>query len=207
MIATMRSSEEELRQRQATGDGEDDQDQDDEPQHGEGPFGVGDGRAADVRFSFPPPTRAWCRQNTPTPVDSGVSVSVPASRRLGTGLGGDTLEGLNQPIGVHMPRKTANTPRRRLKLLAIPIAVASVIVVVAAGLVTGPGQAASAAVPNNTAPPTISGSTNEGQTLTAVQGHVDRHASRSRTPTSGDAVTATAAAAATSAARGRARTR
>src|SRR5216117_671087 len=69
-----------------------------------------------------------------------------------------------------MPRETAKTPRRRLTLLAIPITVASVIAVVAAGLVTGPGQAASAAVPNNTAPPTISGTTSEGQTLTASKG-------------------------------------
>ena len=97
-------------------------------------------------------------------------MSVPVSKRLGTGLGGDTSGRLNQPIGVQMTRETAKTPRRRLKLLAIPIAVASVIAVVAAGLVTGPGQAASAAVPNNTAPPTISGTTSEGQTLTASKG-------------------------------------
>ena len=74
-----------------------------------------------------------------------------------------------------MSREAARTPRRSVKLLAIPIAVASVVAVVAAGLVTGPGQAASAAVPNNTAPPTISGTTTEGQTLTACEGHVDRH--------------------------------
>ena len=69
-----------------------------------------------------------------------------------------------------MTPETAKTPRRRVKLLAIPIAVASVIAVVAAGLVTGPGQAASAAVPANTAPPTISGTTTEGSTLTAAKG-------------------------------------
>ena len=74
-----------------------------------------------------------------------------------------------------MTPETAKTPRRRVKLLAIPIAVASVIGVVAAGLVTGPGQAASAAVPANTAPPTISGTTTEGSDADRSKGHVDRH--------------------------------
>ncbi len=74
-----------------------------------------------------------------------------------------------------MTHETAKSRRRRLKLLAIPVAVVSAIAVVATGLVTGPGQAASTAVPNNTAPPTISGTTTEGQTLDRQQGHVDRH--------------------------------
>jgi len=69
-----------------------------------------------------------------------------------------------------MSREAARTSRRSLKLLAIPIAVASVVAVVAAGLVTGPVQAASSAVPNNTAPPTISGTATEGQVFTASKG-------------------------------------
>jgi hypothetical protein len=69
-----------------------------------------------------------------------------------------------------MTRESATSRRRRLKLLAIPVAVVSAIAVVATGLVTGPGEAASTAVPNNTAPPTISGTTTEGQTLTANKG-------------------------------------
>src|SRR3954463_5112477 len=66
--------------------------------------------------------------------------------------------------------RESRKPRSRLKLLAIPVALASVTAVVGAGLMTGPGQAASAAVPNNTAPSTISGTTTEGQTLTASKG-------------------------------------
>ena len=70
-----------------------------------------------------------------------------------------------------MTRESTTSRRRRLKLLAIPVAVVSAIAVVATGLVTGPGQAASrSAVPNNTAPPTISGTTTEGQALTANKG-------------------------------------
>ena len=74
-----------------------------------------------------------------------------------------------------MTPKTTKTPRRRVKLLAIPVAVASVIAVVAAGLVTGPGEAASATVPANTTPPTISGATTEGIDFDRCEGHVDRH--------------------------------
>src|SRR3954464_8595324 len=69
-----------------------------------------------------------------------------------------------------MTRESARSRRRRLKFLAIPAAVVSAIAFVATGLVTGPGQSASAVVPNNTAPPTISGTTTEGQTLTANKG-------------------------------------
>src|SRR3954452_6946833 len=69
-----------------------------------------------------------------------------------------------------MTRESATSRRRRLKFVAIPVAVVSAIAFVATGLVTGPGQAASAVVPNNTAPPTISGTAQEGQTLTANKG-------------------------------------
>ena len=43
--------------------------------------------------------------------------------------------------------------------------------------------------PVNTVLPTISGTARDGQTLTVDRGHLDRHAARSRTPTSGGAAT------------------
>lgn len=60
--------------------------------------------------------------------------------------------------------------RRRLGLAALPLAVASVVAAIAAGLVTGSGQAASAVAPTNTALPTISGTPQVGQVLTAGDG-------------------------------------
>ena len=60
--------------------------------------------------------------------------------------------------------------RKRMKLAAVPVAVASLAAVVTAGLVTGSGNAAGAVAPTNTAPPTISGTAEEGKTLTAARG-------------------------------------
>lgn len=60
--------------------------------------------------------------------------------------------------------------RRRLGLVAVPLGLASVVAAIAAGLVTGSGQAALAVAPANTAPPTIAGATEEGKTLTAGKG-------------------------------------
>ena len=70
--------------------------------------------------------------------------------------------------------------RRKFGLVAVPLALASVVAAIAAGLVTGSGEAASAVVPSNTSPPTISGTTEEGKTLTAARG---RGPAPSRSPT------------------------
>jgi hypothetical protein len=60
--------------------------------------------------------------------------------------------------------------RNNMRLAAVSVAVALVATIVTAGLVTGSGAAAAAAAPNNTSPPTISGSAEEGKTLTASRG-------------------------------------
>lgn len=59
---------------------------------------------------------------------------------------------------------------RHKKLMVVPIALAMLAAIVTAGLVTGSGSAAQAVVPANTAPPTISGTTEVGKTLTAAKG-------------------------------------
>ena len=60
--------------------------------------------------------------------------------------------------------------RRTTKLVAVPIAVASLAAVVTAGFLTGSGAAARAVVPTNSSPPTITGTAEEGKTLTAAKG-------------------------------------
>ncbi len=66
--------------------------------------------------------------------------------------------------------RTHRNARRKLGVVALPLGLAAALAVIAAGLVTGSGEAASAAAPANTAPPTISGTTEEGKTLTAAKG-------------------------------------
>src|SRR4051794_17935575 len=63
--------------------------------------------------------------------------------------------------------RTANN-RHSLRLPAVAAALAALAV--AAAALTGVGSAASAVAPDNTAPPTISGTTEEGKTLTAAKG-------------------------------------
>ena len=64
--------------------------------------------------------------------------------------------------------RALRTRSRRLTLLAI--VVVSVIAVTAAATITGMGRAAAAVAPNNTSPPTISGTAEVGKTLTAARG-------------------------------------
>ena len=60
--------------------------------------------------------------------------------------------------------------RRNTKLVAVPIAIASLAAFVTAGFLTGSGAAARAVVPANSSPPTITGTAEEGKTLTAAKG-------------------------------------
>jgi hypothetical protein len=62
------------------------------------------------------------------------------------------------------------TQKRRLLLGGVIGAGAMLALVAALGVLVGNSVAASAAKPQNTAPPTISGTPQEGQTLTATQG-------------------------------------
>ena len=64
--------------------------------------------------------------------------------------------------------------RSKLKLAALPIVIASVVVGASAGVITGSGSAASAVAPTNTSPPSISGTTQVGKTLTATRGSGSR---------------------------------
>ena len=62
---------------------------------------------------------------------------------------------------------------KTMKRVAVPVAIGGVVAlvaIVAAGLMTGTGDAAATAAPTNSAPPTIAGTAEEGKTLTASQG-------------------------------------
>jgi hypothetical protein len=61
-------------------------------------------------------------------------------------------------------------PRATRGVLGAAGGVATLAVVAVAAFLSGPGNAASAAAPENTSPPTISGTAEEGKTLTANKG-------------------------------------
>ena len=69
-----------------------------------------------------------------------------------------------------MRDRTHNKRQVTLIRAGVPAAIAVVIAIVAAGLVTGRGEAARATAPSNTSPPTISGTAEQGSTLTAARG-------------------------------------
>lgn len=60
--------------------------------------------------------------------------------------------------------------RNRAKLIALPACIVALVAIVTAGLVTGSGAAASAVAPENTSPPTITGTPQEGQKLVGHRG-------------------------------------
>ena len=60
--------------------------------------------------------------------------------------------------------------KRNMKLAVLPVVVASVAAIAVAGLMTGSGVAAAAVAPENTSPPTISGTPQEGQKLVGHRG-------------------------------------